>query len=90
MTVAWNFGELDTHGGWDAWLLLTVAVVVCWVAAIVTAAALFGRAPRDGHPAPAASRTPPRPAGIPPARRRVEYSTSPTVRPATQENINNG
>ncbi|ART70641.1 hypothetical protein BTO20_20745 [Mycobacterium dioxanotrophicus] len=34
---------------WDGWLLLTAALVVCWVVAIATAASLFSPRRRGGH-----------------------------------------
>lgn len=49
MSVGSTLGGLVADADWDGWLLLTAALVVCWIVAIATAASLFSPRSRDGH-----------------------------------------
>jgi hypothetical protein len=57
MSVGWAPFGLDSGADWQAWLLLIVALLVCWGLVIAATAALFGghfggRHHRSGSPRP--------------------------------------
>ncbi|MBP2452369.1 Uncharacterised protein [Mycobacteroides abscessus subsp. massiliense] len=89
MSVGSTVGGFVAGADWDVWLLLTAALVVCWVVAIATAASLFSPRSRDGHevrPAPviAAMLTP-----GPRVRAGVHHRASATSDHTKQENPGN-
>ena len=46
MGIEWLAEMFDFAGGWDVWLLLTGALVVCWGLVVAAMATLFGSPPR--------------------------------------------
>jgi hypothetical protein len=90
MTVGSTLGGFTAHADWDGWLLLTGALVVCWVAAIATAASLFSSRPRDEHEIRSAHGPAAMLAAGPRAESGARHGASATRDHTTQENTGNG
>jgi len=68
MGIEWLAEMFDFAGGWDVWLLLTGALLLCWGLVVTAMATLFG-SPSRRRVTPAARRSQTRAAGRDRARR---------------------
>ncbi|MCV7283797.1 hypothetical protein H7J87_00435 [Mycolicibacterium wolinskyi] len=51
MAARSTLNVMDISGDWDTVVLLTGAVMLCWLTALITATVLFGHGTRDERPA---------------------------------------
>lgn len=51
MAVGSTLSVLDISGDWDTVVLLTGAVMLCWLTVLITVTVLFGHGTRDERPA---------------------------------------